>query len=479
MNDEANCTQTLLWFRRGLRVHDQPLFEASAGPVLGVWVLDPRELMSEDDLGFARCGDRRLAFLLEGVGALRQRMRGLGSDLLVRVGEPETVLPALMRDTGAQILRAVAEPGTQERGVERRLGRALGRDDTPGRLDLLPVETLFEMDHVGQAARELPEVFSHWRRAAEKRLVFATPWPTPTALRTWSHGVEPGELPTLATLGRELPEHDPRSVLPFVGGEAAGLSRLQHWIFEADHLRRYKETRNGMLGEAYSSKFSPWFATGCLSPRFVVAETLRYEREHTANDSTYWLRFELLWREFFRLHLLKHTAKFFHAAGPAGRKLTWNNRPQYFEAWTSGGTGVPMVDANMRELAATGFMSNRGRQNVASFLTKNLNVDWRWGARWFESQLLDYDPAANWGNWAYAAGVGADPRGFRGFDVIGQGKRYDERGDYVRHWLPEAIDENARHPHEPWKLGGAKPIVDVRRSLADAEARWEQAAGRV
>lgn len=440
----------------------------------GVWVLDPRELLSEDDLGFARCGDRRLQFSLEGVANLRERLRALGSELVVRVGEPEAVLPTLMRETGAGVLRAVAEPGTQERGIEKRLRRVFDGDQALGRFELLPAETLFDMEDVGQAARELPEVFSKWRRAAEKRLEWATPRPSPTQLMKWECKAEAGDIPTLASLGRQTPEPDARGVLPFVGGESAGLARLQDWIFEGDHLRRYKETRNGMLGEAYSSKFSPWLATGCLSPRFVAAETLRYEHERTANDSTYWLRFELLWREFFRLYLLKHGAKLFHAAGPAGRRLTWGNRPQHFEAWWAGETGVPMVDANMRELAATGFMSNRGRQNVASFLTKNLNVDWRQGARWFESQLLDYDPAANWGNWAYAAGVGADPRGFRGFDVIGQGKRYDEQGDYVRHWLPGKIAEDARHPHEPWKEGGAKPIVDVRRALADAEARWEQ-----
>ncbi|MEO0514687.1 MAG: DASH family cryptochrome [Planctomycetota bacterium] len=476
--DITRSTPTLLWFRRGLRIHDQPLWPTADTPVCGVWVLDPRECLAEDELGFARCGDRRLGFLLAGVAELRERMRGLGSELLVRVGEPEVVLPSLMQETGAGMLRAVAEPGTQERGIEKRLRRAFDADDAPGRLELMPAETLLAMEDVGRAAQELPEVFSKWRRAAEKRLEFAQPLPTPRSRSTWAHGVEPGDIPTLASLGRDEPEADPRAVLPFVGGESAGLDRLQNWVFAGDHLRRYKETRNGMLGEAYSSKFSPWLATGCLSARFVVAETLRYERERTANDSTYWLRFELLWREFFRLYLLKHGAKLFHASGPADRKLTWDNRPQHFEAWCAGETGVPMVDANMRELAATGFMSNRGRQNVASFLTKNLNVDWRWGARWFESQLLDYDPAANWGNWAYAAGVGADPRGFRGFDVIGQGKRYDERGKYVRHWLLSEIAEDARHPHEPWKEGGAKPIVDVRRSLADAEARWEQASER-
>ncbi|MEM1028333.1 MAG: DASH family cryptochrome, partial [Planctomycetota bacterium] len=341
-----------------------------------------------------------------------------------------------------------------------------------------PAEALFEMDDDPRAAaRELPEVFSKWRRKAEKHLEFALPYatPTPGSIEPWPNAAEAGEMPTLTALGRTESADDPRGVLPFVGGESAGLERLRQWVFEGDHLRRYKETRNGMLGEAYSSKFSPWLALGCLSPRLVVQETLRYESERTANDSTYWLRFELLWREFFRLYLLKHGSKLFHREGPADRPLDYANRPQHFEAWTSGTTGVPMVDANLRELAATGFMSNRGRQNVASFLTKNLDVDWRWGARWFESQLLDYDVASNWGNWAYAAGVGADPRGFRGFDVIGQGKRYDERGAYVRHWLSDELPANGQHPHEPWKDGGALPIVDVRRSLADAEARWEAA----
>ncbi|MEM9914418.1 MAG: DASH family cryptochrome [Planctomycetota bacterium] len=478
MNRELN-RPTLLWFRRGLRVHDQPMFEGLAGPALGVWVLDPRELLITNALGFPRCGDRRLKFLLESVADLRAQLRGLGSELLVRLGEPESVLPKLMRETRANRLRAVEEPGTEERAVEKRLRRAFAEDASLGEFDLLPVEALFEMDDDPRAAaRELPEVFSKWRRKAEKHLEFALPDAMPTSGRLggWPVEVKARDLPTLTSLGRAEPAYDPRGVLPFVGGESAGLQRLRQWVFAGDHLRGYKETRNGMLGEAYSSKFSPWLALGCLSPRLVVQETLRYESERTANDSTYWLRFELLWREFFRLYLLKHGAKLFRREGPADRPLDYANRPQHFEAWTSGGTGVPMVDANLRELAATGFMSNRGRQNVASFLAKNLDVDWRWGARWFESQLLDYDVASNWGNWAYAAGVGADPRGFRGFDVIGQGKRYDEQGAYVRHWLSDESSPNGRHPHEPWKDGGPNPIVDVRRSLADAEARWGQAA---
>ena len=289
-------------------------------------------------------------------------------------------------------------------------------------------------------------------------------------------GVPLGDLPTLEELGLPAACDEPGGVLAFRGGESEGLSRMNAWIFEEDRLRRYKETRNGMLGADYSSKFSPWLATGCLSPRFVASETLRYEAERVANDSTYWLRFELLWREYFRLYLVKHRGTLFTPSGTQDHVMHWGNPSGHFAAWTSGTTGVPLVDANMRELASTGFMSNRGRQIVASFLSKNLDVDWRMGARWFEHCLIDYCPAANWGNWAYAAGVGADPRGFRGFDVARQARQYDPVGEYVAHWLPDELEGlQGSERHEPWLHGRPRPIVSPESSLRAARMRWDQA----
>ncbi|MEM1447243.1 MAG: deoxyribodipyrimidine photo-lyase, partial [Planctomycetota bacterium] len=204
MNRERN-RPTLLWFRRGLRVHDQPMFAGLAGPVLGVWVLDPRELLADDALGFPRCGDRRLKFLLESVAELRAQLRGLGSDLMVRLGEPESVLPELMRQTRANRLRVVEEPGTEERAVEKRLRRAFAEDASLGEFELLPAEALFEMDDDPRAAaRKLPEGFSKWRRKAEKQLEFALPdaTPEPGRLGGWPCEVEAGALPTLTALGR-------------------------------------------------------------------------------------------------------------------------------------------------------------------------------------------------------------------------------------------------------------------------------------
>lgn len=452
-------TRTLLWFRRNLRVDDQPLLENVPGAAIGVWVLDPRELLSDDPIGFARCGNHRLKFLLESVVGLRQALRELGTELVVRVGEPETVLPELADQLDATHLRWVKEPGTQERGIEKRLLARITRDRPGLAVDVLRPETLFDIPDPLSHADQLPEVFSNWRRQCEKKLDFVCPIDTPGSIEPVQSDTDPGAIPKLGDLGRVEPVEDPRAVLIFRGGERAGLERVNSWIFKGDHLRRYKETRNGLLGEAYSSKFSPWLALGCVSPRRVAEQTLVYEQSLVSNDSTYWLRFELMWREYFRLYLLKHGAAMFHAAGPRQVDLDWSRDTEQFGAWREGRTGIDFIDANMRELALTGFMSNRGRQNVASFLVRNLGIDWRWGARWFESCLIDYCPAANWGNWAYAAGVGADPRGFRGFNVIAQAHRYDPGGKYADHWLSDRLED-------------IRPIVDPEQSLAQAEARW-------
>ncbi len=237
------------------------------------------------------------------------------------------------------------------------------------------------------------------------------------------------------------------------GGEIAGINRLQEYFWERNCLKSYKETRNGLLGEDYSSKFSPWLALGCLSPRYIEAEIRKYEELRIANDSTYWLKFELIWRDYFRFVVKKYGNRVFQPGGIKQISGSWSANDRIFEAWRTGNTGHPFVDANMRELLLTGFMSNRGRQNVASFLVKDLKLDWRMGAEWFESQLIDYDVCSNWGNWNYVAGIGNDPRESRYFNVASQSKRYDASGQYIRTWIPELSNLPTEMIHEPWTIG--------------------------
>lgn len=248
-----------------------------------------------------------------------------------------------------------------------------------------------------------------------------------------------------------------------------------------------------MLGADYSSKFSPWLARGCLSPRYIYEQVQKYERERVKNDSTYWLIFELRWRDYFRFICSKHGNKVFFQSGIKGLDIDWKEDWERFTLWQAGKTGFPLVDANMREIVATGFMSNRGRQNVASFLTKNLGINWQMGAEWFESLLIDYDVCSNWGNWNYVAGVGNDARGFRFFNIIKQSKDYDPEGKYLRHWLPELASLSAKKIHEPWQLSREEqnqfgvtigvdypqPVVDLFKSAKANEKIYNAATNKV
>lgn len=205
-----------------------------------------------------------------------------------------------------------------------------------------------------------------------------------------------------------------------------------------------------MLGADYSSKFSPWLANGSLSPRRIYEEVRKYERERVENQSTYWLIFELRWRDYFRFVAKKYGKLIFLEKGPKEKSLDdLTNDTEKFNQWIEGRTGIPFIDANMIEIARTGYMSNRGRQNVASFLVKDLKVNWTWGASYFESLLVDYDPCSNWGNWCYVAGVGNDPRNNRYFNIISQATKYDGKGEYVKHWLPQLKPLPSSMIHHP------------------------------
>ena len=237
-------------------------------------------------------------------------------------------------------------------------------------------------------------------------------------------------------LGLESEEIDSRAAIQFKGGETEAINRLNHYFHESQCLSSYKETRNGMIGADYSSKFSAWLANGCISPRFIYSEIKNYESQFGANDSTYWLIFELLWRDFFRFMFKKHQTKFFLFEGIKSEKQNSKSlNEKLLSQWINGSTNSDFINANMLELKLTGFMSNRGRQNVASYFCNELNIDWRFGAAYFEQQLIDYDVCSNWGNWAYLAGVGNDPRQNRVFNIEKQAADYDKKKVFRNLWL--------------------------------------------
>ena len=232
----------------------------------------------------------------------------------------------------------------------------------------------------------------------------------------------------------------PYSQQNYFGSERAAIQHLTQY-FSSNLPHTYKESRDQLSGIAYSTKFSPWLALGSLTAATIVERLQQYEMEHGANKSTYWIWFELLWRDYFRLLHLKYGKMLYREQGISVRQKptveSASNRShasESFKKWREGSTGVHLVDAAMHELISTGYLSNRLRQVVASYLIYDLNLDWRAGAAWFESQLVDYDVYSNQGNWLYIAGRGSDPRGGRRFNIEKQTHDHDPQGLYRTSW---------------------------------------------
>jgi len=474
---------TLVWLRNDLRLHDHDPLQVAIGraaPVVLVYCLDPRLFAASALLGVPKCGPFRARFLLEALSDLRASCRAIGGELLVRVGEPERVLPALARDLGAAHLVFQAEVTSEEQSVEAAVREAL--DALGVGCTAVSGHTLVHADDLPFALADLPPVFTRFRRRVEREVTIRGSHAAPTRLPRVA--LDPGEIPTLQQLGLSAPPLDPRARLHLVGGESAGRDRVQQWIWRDDRLRTYKTTRNGLLDPDDSSRFSPWLALGCVSARHLHAEVRRYEAARGANADTEWMIVELLWRDYFRFVAASSGARLFAAGGLQGLRFPWRPLSDAaartdFERWTAGLTGFPLVDAAMRELAATGYMTNRARQNAASFLTRVLGVDWRAGAGWFESWLVDYDVGSNWGNWAYVAGVGNDARGFRFFNVHKQAQDYDPQAKYIRHWVSElsALSaDQAQHPeHTAAAPSYPRPMVAMHEAARVQEAHYRRA----
>ncbi len=444
--------RVIVWFRQDLRLHDNEAFThalQSGEEVVPVYVFDERMFKGKTRFGFPKTGNFRAQFIIDSVKDLRESLRRLGSDLYVRIGKPEEEIYEIARQGKTSWVFCNRERTQEEVQVQDALERNLwsvGQEIiySRGKMLYYTQDLPFPVTHT-------PNGFTHFRKEVERFVPIREPLPTiDQTFKPLGMDLEAGDIPSLSDFGLEDFEYDKRTVLPFKGGETEALRRLHYYLWETDLIKEYKKTRDGLIGGDYSSKFSPWLAQGCLSPKMIYSELKRYEAERGENKSTYWLFFELLWRDFFRLMGKKHGNRIFLKGGLNDDiDERWKNDKRLLQLWVEGRTGVPFIDANMRELALTGFMSNRGRQNVASFLAKDLHVNWQMGADYFESTLIDYDPCSNWCNWNYVAGVGADSREDRYFNILTQAQRYDPQGEYVKRWLPELDEVPCDKIHRP------------------------------
>ncbi|TGJ88101.1 hypothetical protein E0Z10_g704 [Xylaria hypoxylon] len=457
---------------------------------------------------FWRCGPHRARFIAQSVWNLKQNLVKLGSDLAIRIGKPGEVVKGLVEGLETHQKRVSAVWMTGEEGYEEEQDQKSIADAclTLGINHKVWVDEKYFIDDRDlklEGPEHLPDVFTTYRKMNEplrERPRSTVPQPTDGSLPKFIEASQlpsqpdPFEIPTspeafeaalLCPIEKDLPEAAPAdegtSAHPFRGGEDHALDRL-YYLIKSGNASLYKTSRNGLLGVDYSTKLSGYLAQGCITARQIHEELLNFENGadqkyadtdgygQGENEGTQAIRFELLWRDYMRLCTRKFKAKLFYRSG---------FRNDHSHKWKTGGkvdtdlaipsqssgdvsttmkrilagtTGQSLIDASSRELIHTGYTSNRARQNVASFLAKHLNIDWRYGAEWYEFMLVDYDVNSNWSNWQYVAGVGNDPRGeARIFNPVKQAFDYDKDGEYVRCWLPEIRKvEKLENLFQPW-----------------------------
>ncbi|KAL3915463.1 MAG: hypothetical protein SGILL_005642 [Bacillariaceae sp.] len=463
------------WFRLGdMRLHDNPGLNRAAticaqtqSKLVPIFCFDPR-LFGNDargDFGSMKCGPRRAKFIIESVKDLRESLEKKGTKLLVSTQKPEDFCTKIMMNTDGSKIDLRTKLVYQEEVCSEEVAAANKVKKVFQSSESVWGSTMYELVDLPyrEGLVDMPDTFTPFRNKVEKHSTIRPPLAVPPSLGPFPNFEElsatdcyAAYLPSLEDLGytteqvKHANTNDPRGVMPFKGGETAALARVKDYIWDKDLLKNYFDTRNGMVGADYSTKFSPWLAHGNLSPRYVANQCKKYEEQRVENKSTYWVVFELLWRDYWKFFALKHGTSLFFPGGTVGNTKEWKHYEKNLQAWIEGRTGFPLVDANMRELAATGFMSNRGRQNVCSFLALELNQDWRYGAEYFESVLLDHDVHSNYGNWC--AGAGMTGGRLNRFNIVKQSKDYDQHGEYVRHWIPELKDVPTQFVHEPWKM---------------------------
>ncbi len=437
--------RALHWFRSDLRLADNAALCAAARAerLTPVFVLDERLLSGP------KSGAARTRFLFECLARLRAELETRGSTLVVRRGEPAAELAKLAHETGAELVTWNRDYGPFARARDGAVTRALERAGVS--VETFRDRVVFEAEDVRTKAGRGFSVYGPYRRA----------W----LARFSAEPAAPRRAPKLPPPARVT-----RGSLPLVSvqagaGSAAALRRLRGFVERG--LADYPWRRD-LPAVAGTSRLSAHLRFGTVSVRECLAraaEAARDDRRARAGAEKW--RVELIWREFYHAVLAEHPRVLRGAWRQELDSLEWSDDDAAFRAWCEGRTGFPFVDAGMRELAATGWMHNRARMVAASFLTKDLGIDWRRGEAFFMQSLVDGDPANNNGGWQWSASTGSDSQPwFRIFNPAAQAARFDPDGEYARRWIPELETD-----YPP-------PIIDHAHARERALARFRAALGR-
>lgn len=431
----------LVWFKNDLRLHDNEALKRAldeCNDLIFCYCIE-KDNFNELNLGFRKVDVSRFKFMQQSVLNLKSSLEDLGGHLIIGATSAMITLPDLVQKYSITDIYAEKEFASEELNLIEKV------------LDVLPKttfhffwgKTLYHVDDLPFDIAKLPLTSKAFRipvgHQAEPRKTFSLP----KKLKAVQE-IKSGEFPSYTLYGFNKSEYE--NTEPLVpGGETAALERLDYYTFKSELLTGYRWSRNKSAGLDYSSKLSPYLALGCISAREIYFKVKEYEDKIKKNQSTWWLVFELVWRDYFTFKAMRFGDRIFFKKGFKNKEVAWENDSVKFERWCQGITGIPFVDAHMRQLNKTGYMSNRGRVNCASYLVHDLKIDWRWGASYFEAKLIDYDVSSNWMNWHMQA-----------FEIyytnpVHQSNKYKAQ-QFIREWIPELSDKNKIEVLIPWQF---------------------------
>ena len=431
---------TLMWFKNDLRLHDNEALcnaIASNSPVIFLYCIDSR-IFQTLDLGFRKADANRTIFLKQSLNDLQMRLEKLGGHLVIEYGLPEDIIKNYVSKYSVKQIFAEEEYAWEELQIIEKVRERIKGKAT---LNTYWGKTLYHIADIPFEISKIPLTSKAYRIPTGEKSKVREPFKEPAYLNAYS-GITSKQFPNYEMLGFSASEIE--DVSPYVyGGETEGVKRLHYYTFETQQLTGYRWSRNRSLGMDYSSKFSPYLALGCLSPRLIYQQIKQYEEIVKKNQSTWWLVFELVWRDYFTFKGMRIGSQIFATEGFTKKTIEFENNMELFSRWCLGTTGLPFVDAHMRQLNKTGYMSNRGRVNCSSFLVHDYKIDWTWGAAYFESRLIDYDVSANWLNWHMQA-----------YEIwytnpIHQSLKYKAK-EFIQTWIPELAHIEDEHILLPW-----------------------------
>ncbi|WP_316739015.1 DASH family cryptochrome [Pedobacter aquatilis] len=453
----------LVWFKNDLRLHDNEtliIANKECKELIFCYCIE-RMRFKMLDHGFTKMDALRLKFLEQSLIDLQKQLKKAGGHLIIGEKSALDTLPELIAKYEITDIYAEEEYASEELSLIEEVKELLPKIN----FHFSWGKTLYHKDDLPFKIAKIPLTSKAFRIPLSKKATPRDTFDPPKKLKSIK-GIKSTPFPDCSIYGFDKKAYKKlRSLVS--GGETEALKRLEYYTFKSELLTGYRWSRNQSQGLDYSSKFSPYLALGCISPRTIYHKIKAYEDEVKKNQSTWWLVFELVWRDYFTFKAMRFGNKIFASQGFKNKPVQWAHDNKSFERWKEGKTGIPFVDAHMRQLNQTGYMSNRGRVNCASYLTHDLKIDWRWGAAYFESKLIDYDVSSNWMNWHMQA-----------FEIyytnpVHQSNKYKAQ-DFIREWIPELKKANNTEVLIPWEFN-----VKAYPKPIEIYEKWGRAIGLI